>query len=150
MFPFILMFSGILQHILYPLKTSENQRFDGVFRGYKMCCRIQENIEMETFVRNDLIQTGNRKILLSSMLVRYSLLTIYTLNRHHLLSLNPNSLISWTLYARMKVAAHQNANVMLHLHYAVENHTRCRARWDSCRFSLDNQNDGKPKSKTFI
>ena len=23
-------------HILYPLKTPENQRFSGVFRGYKM------------------------------------------------------------------------------------------------------------------
>ena len=50
----------------------------------------------------------------------------------------------------MKVVEHQNANVMLHLHYAAENHTHCKARWDSCRFSLDTQYDGKPKSKPSI
>ena len=57
MFPFILMLSGILQHILYPLKISENQRFDGVFRGYKMCCRIQEKIEINGDIRTKWFNT---------------------------------------------------------------------------------------------
>ena len=36
-------------HILYPLKTPENRRFSGVFRGYKMV----------TLSRNGLILTTN-------------------------------------------------------------------------------------------
>ena len=44
--------------ILYPLKTPENQKFSGVFRGYKM----------ETLARNGLKWVESKKLLTSSVI----------------------------------------------------------------------------------
>ena len=87
-------------HILYPLKTTENIWFSGVFRRYKM----------ETLLRNWFKAFENITVKVKFWLNRLALRShkIFQLQRHKVKNTNNNTVLSVSVYFRLNT---ENTNI---------------------------------------